>query len=116
MWVADGPGRPTGTCIYYLLKAGEYSHWHRVDETEIWHYYTGSPLLVSISETITGPRVDNLLGADLLSGLLPQLIVPSGAWQSARSTGAYTLVGCTVSPGFTFDGFELAPPGFDAPA
>ncbi len=115
-WVADGPGRPTGTCIYYLLKAGEYSHWHRVDATEIWHYYTGSPLLVSISETITGPRVDILLGADLLSGLLPQLIVPSGAWQSARSTGAYTLVGCTVSPGFTFDGFELAPPGFDAPA
>lgn len=115
-WVADGPGRPTGTCIYYLLKAGEYSHWHRVDATEIWHYYTGSPLLVSISETITGPRVDILLGADLLSGLLPQLIVPSGAWQSARSTGAYTLVGCTVSPGFKFDGFELAPPGFDAPA
>lgn len=115
-WVADGPGRPTGTCIYYLLKAGEYSHWHRVDATEIWHYYTGSPLLVSISETITGPRVDILLGADLLPGLLPQLIVPSGAWQSARSTGAYTLVGCTVSPGFTFDGFELAPPGFDAPA
>lgn len=115
-WVADGPGRPTGTCIYYLLKAGEYSHWHRVDATEIWRYYTGSSLLVSIFETITGPSVDNLLDADLLSGLLPQLIVPSGAWQSAPSTCAYTLVGCTVSPGFTFDGFELAPPGFDAPA
>lgn len=115
-WVADGAGRPAGTCIYYLLKANEYSHWHRVDATEIWHYYSGSPLLVSISNTIEGPRVDNLLGPDILSGFSPQLIVPAGAWQSARSTGAYTLVGCTVSPGFTFDGFELAPPGLDIPA
>ena len=114
-WVAEGPGRPAGTCIYFLLKAGERSHWHRVDAVEIWHYYAGAPLIVSISETDRGPRADHLLGPDLLAGEVPQVIVPADHWQSARSTGAFTLVGCTVSPGFRFDGFELAAEGFDIP-
>lgn len=112
-WVAGNSGRPTGTCIYFLLKAGEHSHWHRVDAVEIWHYYAGSPLIVSVSETIDGPKCDNTLGPALLSGHWPQVIVPKNHWQSARSLGDFTLVGCTVSPGFQFEGFELAAPGID---
>jgi len=114
-WVADGPGRPAGTCIYFLLKAGEHSHWHRVDATEIWHFHAGAPLILSLSETDTGPRQDLTLGPDLATGQQPQIIVPPHHWQAARSTGDWTLVGCTVSPGFTFDGFTLAPQGFDIP-
>ncbi|MEC3863047.1 cupin domain-containing protein [Mesobacterium sp. TK19101] len=114
-WVAENAGRPTGTCIYFLLKAGESSHWHRVDATEIWHFYAGSPLILSMAETDAGPRRDLLLGPDLAAGQRPQLIVPEQHWQAARSTGGWTLVGCTVSPGFRFDGFDLAQPGFDIP-
>ena len=115
-WAAEGPGRPAGTAIYFLLKAGERSHWHRVDAAEIWHHYAGAPLILSISETATGPAHDNRLGPDLLSGERPQILVPPHHWQAARTTGAWTLVGCTVSPGFRFDGFELAPEGFTIPA
>ena len=109
-WIAGGDGRASGTCIYFLLKAGERSHWHRVDAVEIWHFYAGAPLIVAISATDQGPSVDNQLGPDLSAGQFPQVIVPEHHWQSARSTGDYTLVGCTVSPGFMFEGFELAEP------
>jgi len=112
-WVDDGPGRPSGTCIYFLLKAGERSHWHKVDATEIWHHYAGAPLILSLSPTDDGPRRDVTLGPGLDRGEAPQVIVPAHHWQAARSTGDWTLVGCTVSPGFSFDGFTLAPPGFD---
>lgn len=114
-WVANGPGRPAGTCIYFLLKAGERSHWHRVDADEIWHFYAGSPLVLSLAATADGPRQDAVLGPDLLNGQTPQHVVPASHWQAARSTGDWTLVGCTVSPGFQFDGFELAEDGFDIP-
>ena len=114
-WAGDEAPRASGTCIYFLLKAGERSHWHRVDAVEIWHYYAGSPLILSISETDIGPVEDNRLGPDLLSGDTPQIIVPAHHWQAARSTGDWTLVGCTVSPGFRFEGFDLAPKGFDIP-
>ncbi|MEZ5716012.1 MAG: cupin domain-containing protein [Paracoccaceae bacterium] len=117
-WIADpaAPGaRAAGTCIYFLLKAGEHSHWHRVDAAEIWHFYAGAPLILSISETEAGPRRDLTLGSDLGSGQEPQLIVPPHHWQKAETTGDYTLVGCTVSPGFQFERFTLAPPGFDIP-
>ncbi|MCE8009289.1 cupin domain-containing protein [Aestuariivita sp.] len=113
-WVADGPGRPSGTAIYFLLKNGERSHWHRVDATEIWLYHSGAPLVLSLSATDEGPAQDHLLSPDLIKGS-PQIIVPTGHWQAAATTGAYTLVSCTVSPGFQFDGFTLAPPGFDIP-
>ena len=114
-WVEDpATGRPAGTCIYFLLKAGERSHWHRVDATEIWHYYAGAPLILSLSETEAGPATDHMLTPDLAQGA-PQIIVPKHHWQAARTTGEYTLVGCTVRPGFQFDGFELAPPGFEIP-
>ena len=113
-WVAKNPGRAHGTCIYFLLRAGEASHWHRVDATEIWLYHVGAPLVLSLSDTETGPAQDHLLTPDLAHGA-PQIIVPQHHWQSARSTGAYTLVSCTVCPGFDFSGFTLAPPGFDIP-
>lgn len=114
-WVADNGPRPSGTCIYFLLKAGEVSHWHRVDAAEIWHFYAGAPLILSLSETAHGPARDLVLGPDIAAGAEPQLIVPAHHWQAARSTGDWTLVGCTVSPGFQFSGFELAPAGFDIP-
>jgi len=115
-WVDEhSDGRPTGTCIYFLLKDGDSSHWHRVDAVEIWHYCAGAPLILSISDTDTGPKRELTLGPDLSSGQRPQGIVPKDAWQGARTTGAWTLVGCTVSPGFSFDGFTLAAPDFDIP-
>ena len=115
-WAAEAaPGqRPAGTCIYFLLKAGERSHWHRVDAAEIWLWHAGAPLVLSMAATETGPARDHLLTPDLAQGA-PQLVVPEGHWQAARSTGAFTLVSCTVSPGFRFEGFTLAPPGFDIP-
>ncbi|MGC8202744.1 cupin domain-containing protein [Aliiroseovarius sp. PTFE2010] len=112
-WVAGGDGRAAGTCIYFLLKAGERSHWHRVDAAEIWHFYTGAPLVLRMAASAQGPATTHRLGPDLAAGQTPQIIVPVNHWQSAQSTGAYTLVGCTVSPGFQFEGFQLAPPGFD---
>jgi predicted cupin superfamily sugar epimerase len=106
-------GRACGTSILFLLKAGERSHWHRIDATEIWHFHAGAPLVLSVAKDERGPVVDHLLGPDVLAGELPQGIVPVGHWQAARSLGAWTLVGCTVSPGFRFEGFELAAPDFD---
>lgn len=113
-WIAENEGRATGTCIYFLLKAGERSHWHRVDATEIWLWHAGAPLVLSLSATDAGPATEHLLTPDLSQGA-PQVIVPAHHWQAARSTGDYTLVSCTVSPGFQFDGFELVDPSFDIP-
>ncbi|XDA99580.1 cupin domain-containing protein [Sulfitobacter sp. LCG007] len=114
-WVAGNDGRPSGTCIYFLLAEGERSHWHRVDATEIWLWHAGAPLVLSLSATETGPARDHLLTPDLEAGA-PQIVVPEHHWQSARSLGAYTLVSCAVSPGFRFEGFTLAPEGFDIPS
>ena len=113
-WIADGPGRPSGTCIYFLLAAGERSHWHTVDATEIWLYHAGAPLELRLAATDAGPAESRILSGDLAAGA-PQIIVPEGHWQSARSLGDWTLVSCTVSPGFQFEGFKLAPEGFDIP-
>ena len=111
-WRADaGEGeRVAGTAIYFLLEKGQRSHWHRVDAAEIWHFYAGSPLRLSTAEN--GTLRERILGADLATGEAPQLIVPPHAWQSAESLGEWTLAGCTVSPGFEFDKFELAPEGW----
>lgn len=116
-WVAEAEGgaRPAGTAILFLLKAGEASHWHRVDAAEIWHFHAGAPLELRIAETAAGPVQRLRLGPDVLGGAAPQGIVPAHHWQAARSLGAWSLVGCTVSPGFRFEGFELAPPGFEIP-
>ncbi|WP_136635574.1 cupin domain-containing protein [Pseudooceanicola onchidii] len=115
-WIDDGSGgRPAGTCIYFLLKVGERSQWHRVDAVEIWHHYAGAPLRLMMAETEAGPAEALVLGPDLASGARPQGIVPKDWWQAAETLGDWTLVGCTVSPGFRFEGFELAAPGFDIP-
>lgn len=105
-------GRATGTAILFLLRTGERSHWHRVDADEIWLWHAGAPLILSMGDT---HATDVVVGPDVLGGQIPQILVPTGHWQAARSTGDYTLVSCTVSPGFQFDGFELAAPEFDLP-
>ena len=112
-WRADAEEgqRASGTAIYYLLEAGQRSHWHRIDAAETWHFYAGAPLTLSIS-TDGQPTERLTLGADIAAGERPQLIVPPNAWQSAESAGAWTLVGCTVSPGFIFETFEMAPKGW----
>ncbi len=97
------------TQIYFLLQAGEVSHWHRVDAVEIWHWYSGAPLVLSISED-GHDAVARHLGPDFDAGQTPNVVIPKDAWQAAESLGAWTLVGCTVAPGFDFAGFELAPP------
>jgi uncharacterized protein len=102
--------RAASTAIYFLLRAGEVSRWHRVDAAEVWHWYAGAPLMLSITDD-AGRRTITL-GSDLGAGQRPQAVVPARAWQQAHSAGAWTLVGCTVAPGFEFAGFELAPPGF----
>ena len=104
----DGnPGRAYSTAIYFLLRAGEESRWHRVDAAEVWHFYRGAPLELCIGKQAY------VLGSDIDAAQAPQIVVPAGAWQAARSLGDYTLVGCTVAPGFEFDHFEMAPEGFE---
>jgi hypothetical protein len=107
--VAGPDGRARSTLIYFLLDVGEASHWHRVDAVETWHWYAGAPLVLTISENGHDASAHHL-GPDLMAGQRPQLVVPAHAWQTATSLGAWTLVGCTVAPGFDFAGFELAPP------
>jgi predicted cupin superfamily sugar epimerase len=103
--------RGAGTAIYFLLREGERSHWHRVDAAETWHHYAGAPLALSIAADAA--VTTTVLGTDLGAGERPQATVPAGAWQAAETTGAFTLVGCTVAPAFRFEGFELAPPGWE---
>lgn len=99
-------GRSHSTAIYFLLKAGEMSRWHRVDAAEVWHFYRGAPLELRIGKEIY------VLGANVDEAQALQIVVPPHAWQSAQSLGDYTLVGCTVAPGFEFAHFEIAPDGF----
>lgn len=103
----DAQGRAMSTAIYFLLARGERSHWHRIDAVEIWHYYSGAALTLKIADR-DGTQHTVALGSDVAAGEHPQAIVPAGAWQSAESTGDWTLVGCTVAPGFEFAKFELA--------
>jgi predicted cupin superfamily sugar epimerase len=103
-------GRAASTAILFLLARGERSHWHRVDAVEIWHYHTGAPLKLSLVDGASEQIIR--LGGDIHGGEIPQVVVPAGAWQAAESLGNWTLVGCTVAPGFVFEGFELAPAGW----
>ena len=106
-------GRGHSTAIYFLLEKGEVSAWHRVkDAAEVWHWYGGAPLLLAIASA-DGERETHRLGLDLAAGERPQAVVPAGQWQSAQTTGDWTLVGCTVAPGFDFAQFELAEPGWE---
>jgi predicted cupin superfamily sugar epimerase len=101
-------GRAASTLIYFLLAKGERSHWHRVDAAEIWHFYAGAPLQLHYAASDKTPPAAIILGNDLVSGQQPQFVIPQSNWQAAETLGEWTLVGCTVAPGFEFAGFELA--------
>jgi uncharacterized protein len=103
---ASGEGRAHSTAIYFLLRGGEVSRWHRIDVPEVWHFYRGASLELTIGKD------RYVLGNDIDKAQVPQLVVPAGQWQMARSQGVFSLVGCTVAPGFEFEHFELAPEGF----
>jgi predicted cupin superfamily sugar epimerase len=105
-------GRAASTAIYFLLAADEVSHWHRVDAAELWHWHAGAALELAVAPP-GEPATRLRLGGDLAAGERPQAVVPALHWQSARSLGDWTLVGCTVAPGFEFAGFEHAPEGFE---
>jgi predicted cupin superfamily sugar epimerase len=107
-------GRAHSTAIYFLLAKGERSAWHRIDAAEIWHWYGGAPLVLSIARD--GVVEERVLGPDLSKKQVPQIVVPAGAWQSAWPRGSYSFVGCTVAPGFLFETFELATPAFSPDA
>jgi uncharacterized protein len=104
--------RAASTAIYFLLARGERSHWHRIDCVEVWHFYAGAPLELHIAAG-AGGRQRHTLGADLAAGERPQAVVPAQVWQAAQTVGDWTLVGCTVAPGFEFAAFELAPAGWE---
>jgi uncharacterized protein len=106
----DANGRALSTAIYFLLARGQPSQWHRIDAAEVWHYYAGHALSLRIAHE-GGVQHAVTLGSDIAAGERPQAIVPARAWQAAETTGDWTLVGCTVAPGFEFAGFELAPNG-----
>jgi uncharacterized protein len=107
----DANGRAASTAIYYLLGLGDVSEWHRVDATEVFHYYAGAPMVLTVSPNGHDAQARHL-GPDFASGQVPQIVVPAGWWQTSTSLGAWTLLGCTVAPGFDFAGFEMAPPGW----
>ncbi|KAK6949950.1 hypothetical protein Daesc_008273 [Daldinia eschscholtzii] len=105
--------RSASTAIYYLLEgAAGSSYWHRVDAVEVWHYYAGAPLTLSLSNNDGKPSINKVLGPDVFNNEQPQVVIPKGTWQSALSSGKWTLVGTTVAPGFVPDGVELAPPNW----
>ena len=107
----DADGRPVSTLIYYMLTDNMAGAWHRVDSAEVWHWYAGAPMLLRVSE---GQGIEeHRLGSDLLTGERPQFVIPPGAWQQARVLGDWSLVGCSVAPGFVFSRFEMANPGWE---
>ncbi|TCM19003.1 hypothetical protein EDF56_104538 [Novosphingobium sp. PhB165] len=108
---AEG-ARPTATAIHFLLEAHQRSHWHRVDAAELWFWHAGAPVALSIAPEDSGPVTRTVLGAQVLEGEAPQVLVPTGHWQAAEPLGGWALVSCVVSPGFHFGGFELASPGW----
>jgi predicted cupin superfamily sugar epimerase len=110
-WFRETWRSEAGTAIYYLLEEHQRSHWHRINADEVWHFYAGDPLALSVSADGVGEE-RFVLGPDLGAGHRPQHVVAAGAWQAAHPLGRWTLVGCTVSPAFDFAGFELAPPGW----
>jgi predicted cupin superfamily sugar epimerase len=106
---ADG-SRGASTAIYYLLRRGERSRWHRIDAVEHWSYHAGATLRLALHDH-QGTR-EHLLGPEVAVGHCPQVVVPEGTWQTAASTGEWTLVGCIVAPAFELDRLEIAPEGW----
>ena len=110
-----GGARPAASAILYLLATGERSHWHRVDADEVWQASAGDALELRVWAEGERAVTVHRLGTDLTDGSVVQAVVPAGSWQAARSLGSWSLVGCIVAPAFDFDGFELAPPGWEPP-
>jgi predicted cupin superfamily sugar epimerase len=113
-WRASAPlgERAAASAILYLLASGQASQWHRVDAAEIWQWSAGEPLELRIAHT--GRPVEVVtLGPDAVSGHSPQAVVLAGEWQAARPLGGWALVGCIVAPAFEYEGFELAPEGWE---
>jgi predicted cupin superfamily sugar epimerase len=108
-----GGARPAASAILYLLVTGERSHWHRVDADEVWQASAGDALELRVWAEGERAVTVHRLGTDLTDGSVVQAVVPAGSWQAARSLGSWSLVGCIVAPAFDFDGFELAPPGWE---
>ena len=111
---AEGFGgvRNVCTAIYFLLESKDFSAFHKIKSDELWHFYDGDPLSIYVIHP-SGELEIMLLGLDVGAGQLPQLTVTAGCWFGSRvlSPGKYSLVGCTVSPGFDFEDFELASQG-----
>jgi hypothetical protein len=101
--------RAASTAIYFLLARGDRSHWHRVDVVEIFHYYAGAPVAMELAASSRGPIERVTLGPNIMAGERPHVVIPAQTWQACESSGDWTLMGCTVAPGFQFEGFELAP-------
>lgn len=113
-WRAEAPAgeRASATAILFLLEAGQGSHWHKVDATELWLFHAGSPLRLLTAPDDAGPVTEVRLGADVLAGEQPQCRIAPHRWQAAEADRGWALVSCLVSPGFEFEGFTLAPPGW----
>ncbi len=109
---APGSERAGGTAIYFLLEAGQRSHWHRVDADELWLWHAGNPLDLLIAEEDSQAIRTIPLGGDVTRGYAPHWLVPANRWQSTEARAGWALVSCVVVPGFQFEGFELAPPGW----
>lgn len=109
---ASSGARAAGTAILFLLKAGERSHWHRVDADELWFWHAGSALTLATAPGDAGPVDEALLGPDIAAGETPQLRIAAGHWQAAQADHGWVLVSCVVVPGFEFAGFTLAPEGW----
>ena len=99
--------RPAVTTIYFLLTAGAQSRWHQVDSDEVWHFYEGDPLELLEMDAPATTLARHRLGPVYDTAQRPVRTIPAGAWQAARTLGDYTLVGCTVGPGFDFADFRL---------
>ena len=111
-WRAEAPAgeRASATAILFLLEAGQGSHWHKVDATELWLFHAGSPLRLLTAPDDAGPVAEVRLGADVLAGEQPQCRIAPHHWQAAEADRGWALVSCIVSPGFEFEGFTLAAP------
>ena len=106
--VAPKGAHGAATSILFLLREGERSHWHRVDAMELWIWQAGAPVALRLS-----PGGDIRLGPGIGNGETPHAPVSAGVWQAARPLGAWSLCCCVVAPAFRFEGFELAPPGWE---
>lgn len=102
-----GSSRSFSTSIYFLLEKGQKSAFHRIKSDELWHFYDGEPAIIYVLND-EGTVTELKLGLNIENGYFPQIVVPANCWFAAESAGEFTFVGCTVSPGFDFEDFDMA--------